>query len=553
MIPAKATQENPGSGSVRSQPNIVLVVADDLGYSDLGCYGGEIQTPNLDRLAAGGLRFTQFYNAAVCVPTRLALLTGLYPQQAGHVQWPDDTVDLPAEGAAHVTRGPLNDQCATIAELLGEASYRCYMAGKWQLNDAIETGPISRGFNRFFGLLSGGSNYFKLSPGRVMALDETPYTPPSEGFYITDAFTDHAISFLDEHERNSEDSPFFLYLPYTAPHWPLHALPEDIDRYRGAFLAGWDELRERRFERIKAAGLANAGWELTPRDERAPPWDEVQDKEGEALRMAVYAAQVDRLDQGIGRVLSKIDRMGKREDTLVLFLSDNGANAANVYQREEGAAARGIPPGPAESFMSNGLPWGNLSNTPFRFFKQWVHEGGICTPLIVSWPSGIEKRGAVTRQPGHIIDIMATFLDVAGIDYPESFKGRGIHPIEGKSLLPVLRGEQRTEHDYLFFHNYGNFAVRGGHWKLVNRNSADIQHFKRWEYPSIPHEGKWELYNLATDRTEMKDLSGDRPDKVAELQTALYDWMDRTGIRRSLSSSGGPAVFPRSLGTGPDG
>ena len=530
VMPGEFAQGNSGSGSARRQPNIVLIVADDLGYSDLGCYGGEIRTPNLDRLAADGLRFTQFYNSAVCVPTRLSLLTGLYPQQAGQVirqpgRW--------KQGATHVARGPLNDQCATIAELLGEVSYRCYMAGKWQLNDAIETGPISRGFDRFFGLLSGGSNYFRLSPDRLMALDETPFTPPSEGFYMTDAFTDHAISFLDEHERNSADSPFFLYLPYTAPHWPLHALPEDIDRYRGAFLMGWDELRERRFERIKAAGLANEGWELTPRDERAPAWDEVEDKEAEDLRMAVYAAQVDRMDQGIGRVLSTIDRMGESEDTLVLFLSDNGANAANLYHRVEGAAALGIPPGPAESFAANGLPWGNLSNTPFRFFKQWVHEGGICTPLIVSWPSGIERRGAVTRQPGHIIDIMATFLEVAGIDYPESFKGREIHPLEGKSLLPVLRGERRTGHEDLCFHNFGNFAVRRDHWKLVSRNPNDIEHFKRWKYPATPHEGKWELYDLAADRTEMKNRAGDHPEKVAELKAALRNWMDRTEIGES--------------------
>jgi arylsulfatase A-like enzyme len=523
MMPAGLPAGNGGSG--RGRPNIVLILADDLGYSDLGCYGGEIATPNLDRLAAGGLQFTRFYNAAICVPTRLSLLTGLYPQQAGTIR---TELGRWNQGSGHVATAPLNERCVTMAEALRDGGYRTYMSGKWQLGTERPYFPIDRGFDRYFGSLTGGSNYFRLSPGRKMALEDQPFTPEGTDFYMTDAFTDYAVECLRDHGKNEE--PFFLYLAYTAPHWPLHARPEDIQRYRGRFMDGWDRLREERYERMIEKGLLERRWPLTARDERAPPWSSVDDKEAEDLKMAVYAAQVDRMDQGIGRLLAMLDDQGKTENTLVLFLSDNGGAASNLFHRGEGKAARGIPPGPAESFTAYGLPWGNLSNTPFRMFKQWVHEGGIATPLIATWPAGIRQTGAITHQSGHIIDFMATFMDLAGINYPQSHRDHPIVPIEGKSLAPIFRGEEREGHAALFFEDYGNRAVIADQWKLVSRHADDVKHLERWEYPAKFHEGEWELYNLEADRTEMTNLADQNPEKGAKLASLYREWALRTGI-----------------------
>jgi arylsulfatase len=479
------------------RPNIILIMADDMGFSDIGCYGGEIATPNLDRLAHGGIRFTQFCNTARCCPSRTSLLTGLYSHQAGIGHMIQD-YGLPGY------RGFLNDRCVTIAEVLAPGGYHPLMVGKWHVGEQRPHWPLDRGFEHYFGLISGADNYFR--PERQMALDNEPWKPDSPGFYMTDAFTDHAVKLVGEYARKPE--PYFLYLAYTAPHWPLHARPDDIAKYRGKYRKGWDELRRERHERQIASGIVDAKWGITPRDPQVPAWDSIGDKDAQDLRMAVYAAQIDRLDQDIGRVLAKVRETGTEENTLVMFLSDNGGCAEENIKGEQA-----VPPGPAESFTSYRRPWANASNTPFRLYKHWVHEGGIATPFIAYWPGTIKQAGSLHRQPAHIIDLAPTVLDVAGVAYPRRYKGQEMLPQEGTSLLPTFQGRQRRLHDSIYWEHSGNRAVRQGDWKLVSK------------FPD-----RWELFNLAEDRTEMKELSGAHPDRVTEMR-ALYDaWAKRCNV-----------------------
>lgn len=533
MIPAGFAPGREGGGPGQGRPNILLIVADDLGYSDIGCYGGEIETPHLDALAQRGLRFTQFYNCAACAPTRGSMLTGLYPEQALRIRYTRGKWDMSSD---YRVSGPLRGDCVTFAEGLKRAGYRTYMSGKWGLGDDLRYGPSALGFDRYFGLLSGGSNYFEVSPGRAMALDWAPYSEPvGEDFYMTDAFSDYAVDFLGQHADAEGRDPFFLYVAYTSPHWPLHALPPDIEKYRGRFMTGWDQLREERYERMRGMGLFGDNASLSPRDDRALPWFNVFDKEAEDLKMAVYAAQVDRMDQGIGRILKKIREMGEEEKTLVLFLSDNGGAASNLYHRVEGAAAAGVPPGPAESFAAYGLPWGNLSNAPFRLFKSWVHEGGICTPMIAAWPGKVGSPGAFTREPGHVMDILPTLLEAGGGSYPKETDAGPITPLEGRSLIPTIRGKRRQSHESLAFQHGGNRALRMGDLKLVARGVHDITHFRRWLYPTAPHDGRWELYDFAADRTEMNDLAADEPTKVEEMSRLYEAWLERVGVTHERS------------------
>jgi arylsulfatase len=495
-------------------PDIVVILADDMGFSDLGCYGSEIRTPNIDRLAAQGLRFTQFYNTARCCPTRAALLTGLYSHQAGVGHMVQDR-KLPGY------TGRLNDRCVTIAEALraAPAGYRTMMTGKWHVGESRPHWPVDRGFDRYFGLVSGGSNYWKLDAGRIMALDDKPITPAqtdnAADFYFTDAFTDYAIKFLNEHatDAQSKDKPFFLYLAYTAPHWPLHARPQDVERYKGKYMIGWDELREQRRAKMIEMGIVKADWPMTPRDPGVRAWDVLTDeqKRQRDLRMAVYAAQIDRMDQGVGRVIETLQRLGRLDNTLVLFMSDNGGCAEIIDQ----SAVKGSPPGPPESFLSYGVGWANASNTPFRLYKHHVHEGGIATPLIAHWPVGMKgtKPGSLTDQPGHVIDVMATCLDVAGATYPATFQGRAIVPLAGVSLLPVLQGGRRDAQRPIFWEHEGHRAVRKGKWKLVAR-----------------HNRPWELYDLDADRTEMHNLAAAELQKVKELSALYEDWAKRSNV-----------------------
>ena len=493
----------------RARPNIVLIMADDMGFSDIGCYGGEIHTPNLDTLAAGGLRFTQFYNAARCCPTRASLLTGLYPHQAGIGHMVGNKGYPPYQGY-------LNEHCLTIAEAMKLGGYRTLMSGKWHVGENRPHWPVDRGFDKYFGLISGGANYFDITKTkakgvkRQMAMDDKPYTPPKEGFYLTDAFSDNAVKFIDQYGRGPE--PFFLYLPYTAPHWPLHALPEDIAKYKGKYMKGWDKLREERRERMIRMGIISDKWPLSPRDATTWPWAEEKNKELLDLKMAVYAAQIERMDYGIGQVLDKIKQIGARDNTLVLFLADNGGCAEGGPVGFDNRK-NGLPPGGVDSYMSYGLSWANASNTPFRRYKHWVHEGGISTPLIAYWPSVIKNSGSLTHQPGHIIDIMATCLDAAGVEYPKTYKGNTLTPLEGKSLLPIFKGKQREPHEAIYWEHEGNRAARQGKWKLV----------------SI-HGKPWELYDLETDRTELNDLANKYPEKVEQLKTLYRNWANRCGV-----------------------
>ncbi|MEP7363080.1 MAG: arylsulfatase [Acidobacteriota bacterium] len=482
------------SPSDAKRPNIILIMADDMGYSDLGCFGSEIHTPNLDRLATGGMRLTQFYNTARCCPTRASLLTGLYPHQAGigHMVNPRP---IPAY------QGYLNDRCSTLAEVLRGAGYKTLMSGKWHVGENRPHWPVDRGFDHYFGLISGADNYWKLDPGRKMAIDDKPYTPPAKGFYMTDAIADHAAGFIDQHGRGEQ--PFFLYAAFTAPHWPLHAYPEDIAKYQGKYEKGWDALRQERHKRMIEMDIVDKKWPLTERDSTAPAWESVKDKKALDLAMAVYAAQIDRLDQGIGKILDKLREVGAEENTLVMFLSDNGGCAEVVNQGK-----KGVPPGPVDSYLSYGLAWANASNTPFRLYKHWVHEGGISTPFIAHWPKVIKKTNSFSREVGHLVDVMATCVDISGAKYP----GAPIQPMEGKSLLPVFQGKKRPERT-LFWEHEGNRAVRRGKWKLVSRNP-----------------GKWELYDVEADRTEFKDLAAKMPAKVADFDQQYTAWASRCGV-----------------------
>jgi len=484
------------------RPNIVVILADDMGFSDLGCYGSEIETPNLDRLAAGGVRFTQFYNTARCCPTRAALLTGLYQHQAGVGQMAND-LGFPSY------QGYLNGRCATIAELLRDAGYVTLMSGKWHVGERPPHWPRQRGFDRYFGLISGACSYWELMPRRKMAFDDAPWRPDpqDDSFYMTDAFGDHAVRFLDEHAARGK--PFFLYLPFTAPHWPLHAWPEDIAKYRGKYLAGWDKLRRQRHQRMIELGIVEANWKLSPRHPNVPSWQSVEDKDVQDLRMAVYAAMIDRMDQNIGRVMSKIDELGATDKTLVMFLSDNGGCHVMVNRGKPG-----IPPGPRGGFWGYDYPWANASNTPLRMFKQFTHEGGIATPLICYWPDGIKQARRLTKQTGHVIDIMPTCLEAAGVDYAETFDGRELIPLEGESLLPAMRNPKANEPRTLYWEHIGSKAVRSGDWKLVADRDRKT----------------WELYDLVADRTELHDLSSKRPEKANELLAAWDAWATRVGV-----------------------
>lgn len=490
-------------------PNIVVILADDLGFSDIGCYGSEISTPNLDGMAQQGVRFTQAYCAARCCPSRAALLTGLYPHQAGMGDMVS-TAKKPRESGPY--QGFLNRQCVTIAEMLRTAGYRTYMSGKWHVGEKPECWPRQRGFDRYFGLISGASSYFEIlqneNPPRQMARDDEPFTPEGDDFYMTDAFTDNAVRFLEEHDKSS---PFFLYLAYTAPHWPLHARAEDIARNRGKYKIGWDALRDQRYKRLIELGIIDPKWPLSPRDDDVPAWESVDNRDDWDLRMAVYAAMVSRMDYGIGRVLDTLKKTGAEEDTLVLFMSDNGGCHERI--RKEHLIKEGASPGERGSYVSYERNWANASNTPFRLFKHWCHEGGIATPLIARWPARIREKGALVQQVAHITDIMPTCLEMAGVQYPESFSGNRITPVVGKSLVPIFDGKTREPHERLYWEHEGNRAVREGNWKLV-----------------ATKEGQWELYDLEADRTELNNLSTKYRDRAEALNRHWEQWATSIGV-----------------------
>ena len=521
-----------------ARPNIILIMSDDMGFSDLGCYGGEIQTPNLDRLAKGGVRLSQFYNAGRCCPTRASLLTGLYPHQAG--------IGHMMEDRGHDGyRGDLNNRCVTIAEVLKPAGYRTYAVGKWHVTKHAQpegpklNWPLHRGFDRFYGTITGAGSFY--DPG-TLTRDDTmisPFADPEyqpKQYYYTDAISDHAIRFIDEHASTQKDKPFFMYMAYTSAHWPMHALPEDVAKYKGKYDAGYESVRQARLLRMQQMGLIAKNAELSP---TFGDWTQVKDKEWETRCMETYAAMIDRMDQGIGRVVGTLEKKGLLQNTLILFLQDNGGCQEPIgrqvtppafnektfpviaqdairldvipKQTRDGQPVKqgqGIMPGGPNDYIAYGEAWANVSNTPHREYKHYVHEGGISTPLIAHWPAGIPEtqHGKIETQPGHLIDLMATCSDVAGASYPAAFNGQAIRPKEGISLVPVFKGQSPATRS-IFWEHEGNRAHRAGPWKLVAKENKP-----------------WELYNIDQDRAEMHDLAATEPERVQSMAAAWEAW-----------------------------
>jgi len=501
----------------RPRPNIIVIMADDMGFSDLGCYGSEIATPNLDALAARGVRFTQFYNCARCCPTRASLLTGLYPHQAGiGYMEPGNRYNRPAIEKLRLPQyqGFLNDRCVTIAEALRPAGYQTFMAGKWHVGALPGQRPLDRGFDRFFGIHGGAGAYFKPAPNSLH-LNRDPVVDLPKDFYSTDYYARYAARFIEESDRQR---PFFLYLAFTAPHWPLEAWPEDIERYRGRYRIGWDELRRRRLARQKELGLFPSDTKLPPRHPDSYPWEEEKNQENMDLRMAVYAAMVDRMDRGVGTILETLRRTGQEDNTLILFLSDNGA-CAEPYLRN---AAN--PPNHAAQL----LPWANASNTPFRLFKHWVHEGGISSPLIASWPSHM-RGGAINQNwVGHVMDILPTCLDAAGAKPPQTREARPVQRPEGVSLLRALRDPGALRGRPIYWEHEGNRALRDGRWKLVSYYNEI--HEEMAQVGTGPRTGPWELYDLAAERAELNNVATQQPKRLQSMIARHRAWESRAGV-----------------------
>ncbi|MGZ0709713.1 arylsulfatase [Coraliomargarita sp. W4R53] len=466
--------------ATETKPDIIYILADDLGYSDIGCYGSEIATPNLDRLASEGIRFSQFYNASKCEPTRANIMSGHY--------WPVTGLG--------VQRG------ATLGEVMRAGGYATFALGKWHLNGH----PMDRGFDRFFGHLSGASAFFP--PIDVsFRLDKTPFRPTDPKFYVTDAVTDHAIDFIKASKQAAPDKPYFMYLAYNAPHNPLQAPREDIAKYRGKYRQGWEAIQQKRYQRMKELGVISPETQLAPHPSNLPRWESLspEQKDLEDLRMAVYAAMIDRLDQNIGRLLAQLEADGLADNLLVIFMSDNGASP---YARtDESMLAQGKLPGEPSSNWEIGMGWAHVGNTPLRLYKRNQHEGGISTPFIAWRPKHISQPNSVTDQPAHIIDLMPTFLELAESTYAAAGKGKALPPLPGKSLLPIFKGETRTPHKELYFQLFDHRAIRAGEWKLTAVDGKD-----------------WELYNLADDRSETKDLSSSHPELVQSLSENWESW-----------------------------
>jgi arylsulfatase len=490
-----------------NQPNIIIIMADDMGFSDLGSFGSEISTPHLDQLAANGLVMSQFYNTSRCVPSRGALLTGAYQHEAGVGHMVDD-MGYPSY------QGFLNDQVVTVAEVLREAGYKTMMSGKWHLGNEKPYWPRERGFDRFFGFPQGGGVYFfPMREGRDLILDDDPVEVDTADFYSTDAFNDYAVQFIKEHygEPNKRtNQPFFLYLPHIAPHFPLQARKEDIAKYRGKYLEGFKSVREKRFQKLKELQIIGNEFPLSPEDEAVLAWVNLSAEEKDLydLKMAVFAGQVDRMDKGIGNIIAVLREQGQLDNTLIIFLSDNGGTHENTSSKEISGGEIGSP----YSFTSYSRSWANVSNTPFRMYKHWVHEGGISTPFIAHFPKMIQGH-RVDNQVGHIMDIMATCLDLAGASYPETYKGKQIKPLKGKSLVPIFENKKREGHEALFWEHEGNRAVRQGKWKLVSA-----------------HGKAWELYDMEQDRAEINNLSEKYLEKAKELSALYIQWADETGV-----------------------
>jgi len=539
----------------QGRPNFVLIMADDAGYSDIGCYGGEIKTPTLDRLADSGLRFSQFYNTARCCPTRASLLSGLYPHQAGvgHMV----ATDHVAHGN-EAYQGDLNRQCQTIAEVLGPAGYATYMSGKWHIVKHVDKDgpkdnwPQQRGFDKFYGTITGAGSFYDPTTlcrgNRYITPDNDPEYQ-SETFYYTDAIGDNAVKYLQTHGQENAHKPFFLYVAFTSPHWPMHALEEDIEKYHGVYDRGYAPIRKARLQRLQKMGLIHPDWKMS---KQVGNWQNVKNRDWEIRCMEVYAAMIDRMDQNIGKIVDQLESSGQLDNTVVFYLQDNGGCAEGMgrnsnrrgipenikpfgpdelqpfiwppMQTRDGRPVRTGPdvmPGPADTYIAYGKNWANVSNTPFREYKHWVHEGGISTPLIVHWPAGIKTnmRGKLDHSPSHLIDIMSTCVDLSGAEYPAKVGKDLILPLEGTSLRPAFSGESIARENPIFWEHEANGAVRDGKWKIVrygNQRTGKTQ--------------PWELYDMENDRTEQNNLAETHPDVLKRLEAHWDAWAVRAAV-----------------------
>ena len=530
LVAEMATSQSKKMSS--KKPNVIVILTDDMGYSDIGCFGSEINTPNIDKLADNGIRFTHFYNTARCSPSRASLMTGLYPHQAGM----GFLSNYNYEEAGYID--DLSKNAVTMAEVFKQTGYATYMSGKWHLNkeksipNDRSNWPLQRGFDRFFGMLIGSGSFY--DPGTLMS--DNTFIAPEKDFYLTHAITDNVVRFIDE---NPKEKPFFCYIAYTAAHWPLQAPESDILKYKGVYDKGWDETRKQRFEKLKKLGIINNNAVLTARGVAIPEWNNEPMKEWQARRMEVYAAMIDIMDQGIGKIISTLEKKGELENTVIFYMHDNGGCAETLNSSEaeiplteeqkkgkpfakdsiflgkiptytrDGAfirSGKGVMPGPANTWTAYGEEWANVSSTPFRLYKHFVHEGGIATPLIIHWPKGIKDKGKLRLQPGHLIDIMATCVDIAELQYPTNFNGNTIHPLEGKSLVPAFNNKP-IDREFIFWEHEGNRALRIGKWKLVSKTQKQ----KKF---SPNDEKAWELYDMNSDPSEVNNLALKFPKKV---------------------------------------
>ncbi|GAB3956174.1 arylsulfatase [Spirosoma harenae] len=532
-VDASAVTRKPSA----ARPNIILIMADDLGFSDLGCYGSEIQTPNLDFLASNGIRYTQFYNTSRCCPTRASLLTGLYNHQAG-IGKMTELENQPGY------QGHLTDNTVTLAEVLKTAGYNTAMSGKWHVSNTtvqkdpkeqlawlnhqkdygdfapLDQYPTHRGFDKYFGNIWGVVDFF--DPFSLVS-GTKPIKNVPKNYYHTDAINDTAVAYIKSYAKSS--APFFLYVAETAPHWPLHALPEDIAHYKDRYKGGWDAIRQARYQKMIKLGLVDpAKTKISERFKSEQSWESNSDKDWDAHAMAVHAAMIDRMDQGIGRIINTLRETGQLDNTLILFLSDNGASSENCAAYGPGFdrpsetrngqkivfdVKKEVIPGPQTTYSSIGQRWANVANTPYTYWKAESYEGGVHTPLIAFWPSGIKaKKGSFSAQVGHVMDFMSTFVDLAGATYPKTYKGHTITPTTGISLLPSFQGKAAVGHASLFNEHFGARSVRAGDWKLV----------------SATRDTTWQLFNLSADKSETQDVAAQYPDKVRQLKAHWQAW-----------------------------
>ena len=512
-----------------TKPNVIVILVDDMGFADLGITGSEIRTPNIDQLSANGALLTSMYNCARCCPTRASLLTGLYPHNAG-------IGHMGANLGTPAYQGFLRNDSATIAEVLRESGYRTLMSGKWhvggdfdarevdnwQVGDLDHPTPMQRGFDHFYGIIDGATHFF--SPHFVLE-DDNRVEDFSDDYYFTDAITDKAIGMIEG--AVEDEMPFFLYLAHTAPHWPLHAHPEDIARYDGIYTGGWDATRTARHEEMNSKGLFQTTWNISPRDDQVHPWAEEKFRHWESQKMATYAAMVDRMDQSIGVLVQSLKRLNQFDDSLILFLSDNGGCAE--FMAEDGWAKfypnttqdgrkitmgnrPDVMPGSPLSFQSYDKPWANVSNAPFRLFKHFVHEGGISTPLVAHWPNGIDK-GQTFHEASHVVDILPTVLEITGSSALTELGGHAIQPSDGESLLGLFQGKSWQREQPIFWEHEGNCAIRQGQFKLVKQYGQN-----------------WELYDMETDRTELNNLAGKNKLFEKIMLTEFNHWADSIGV-----------------------